>query len=326
MSDQQPVDPELFRVHAGNLDALRSMLAEVRLASRQPGQGPVEFGALFGWMLSCVGDGYTRQQELIAYVEETLSVLVRAFRRVANGEQELKEIIRREEPDVATRDGTPIIDEPEYSLSGFMDTVLIRVHDREWVEPELFVAAPVAEFAAPVDPLHDALRRMGLHCAMACVEPLRRLLDDLTGASEVLACHAALWHTAGDDLLQLSDLLGQCVHQDLPRRDRLDVRSYQALMAYNVDGLIGVAENSYALAVIVRAAGDLILLTRDIVRGVIGELFAGAIVWTLHTGAVATRSVMAERLGVMVVTCWRFHAYITALTRSISTLSRTIDG
>ncbi|MFF5292073.1 hypothetical protein [Paractinoplanes globisporus] len=272
-----------------------------------------------------LADRHTRHQELLAFGEESLRFAADDLRAVASGVRELKEVIRRD-GEVETRDGTPVIEGPSDSLRGCMDSVITRVRDREWVEPHLADAAPVAEFAAPVDELTAALRAGGLRYAMTCVEPLRRMLDDLTGAPDVVAAQAASWHAIGIDLAQLAVFLQECLDRDVPRRDRLDVRSYLALMARNVEGLIGCAEIAEANAVITKAAGDLILLTRDIVRGVIGHLFATTIVWTFDTSTVVTRRVMAARLGIVVATSWRIHAYISALTTSIITLSRSLDG
>ena len=319
----QPVDPAVFRTHAANLDAVRGLLGEVRAAGDRIGHDQAGFGPLCGWILMSLDDARDRHQERLAYAQESLRLVVQGLHGVADGTGELKELIRRD-GDVATRDGTPVIEGPSHSLRGLMDSVICSVRDRDWVE--LAGAAPVAEFAAPGDEITVALRAGGLLCAMTCVDPLRRLLDNLTGTPEVVASHAAIWHRIGTDLLQLSVFLQDCLDHDVPRRDRLDVRSYLAFMAHNVEGLIGCAEIATALAVIVKAAGDLILLTRDIARGVIADLFACAIVWAVDTSTAATRQVMALRLGYVVAVSWRIHAYITALTDSIITLSRTVDG
>lgn len=168
-----------------------------------------------------------------------------------------------------------------------MDTVIARVQNREWVEPQLAAAVPVAEFAAPVDDTYAVLRLGGLHHAMTSIDPRRQLLDDLTGIPEVAGSHTTIWRTTGTDLQHLSVLLRQCLEQDLPRRDRLDVRSYRALMGHNVEALTGRAEKAMAMAVITQAAGELILQTRD--------------------------NLAHPRL-------------VTALTTSITTLSLTVDG
>jgi len=325
MSGMPWVDPDLFHAHATNIDVVGALLGEVRVAGEQFGQDEASFGLLCGWILTGLGDRYARHQEQVAYVEDSLLLIARGLRRVADGDQELKDLIRRDD-DVTAADGTPLIDDPPHSLRGLMDSTTARVRDLDWVEPQLADAAPVAEFAAPVDPSQAMLRTIGLRCAISSVGPLRRLLDDLTGTPDMIAAQAARWHTISADLHQLSIFLRQCLEHDLPRRDRLDVRSYLALMAHNVEALIGLAEIATATAIITKAAGDLILLTRDIIRGIIGELFATTIVWTLDTTTIITRPVMAVRLSTIVATSWRIHAYITALTTSISNLSQTVDG
>ena len=321
----RPVDPAVFRAHAANLDAVRGLLAEVRAAGEQLGRDEAAFGPVCGWILTSLDERRQRHQEHLACIEQSLLVMVEGLYCVADGTREWKVVIHRDDA-VATRDGTPVIDGPTHSLQGLMDSVIRRVQDREWVEPELADGAPVAEFAAPVDEITAAVRAAGLQCAMTCVEPLRRLLDDLTGTPRVVAAHTALWQTIGTDLLQLNVFLRDCLQQDMPRRDRLDVRSYLALMAYNVEGLIGCGELALAMGVIVKAAGDLILLTPDIVRGVIADLFAHVIVWAVDTSTLASRQEMAVRLGSVVATAWRIDAYLTALTDRIITLSLTVDG
>ncbi|MFI5893783.1 hypothetical protein ACIA5D_27150 [Actinoplanes sp. NPDC051513] len=324
MSATLPVEPALFRTHAGNLDAVRELLGETRNTSRQI-EDQQAFGPLCASILTSLADRYDRYQEQLEYLEENLLLMVQSLHRVADGTTQLKHIVRRDD-DVATTDGTPLVEGPSHSLHGLMDTVITRVRNREWVEPQLADAAPVAEFAAPVDELTAALRAGGLRYAMTCVGPLRRLLDELTGAPGVAASHAAIWHTVSADLQQLSVFLHQSLDQDLPRRDRLDIRSYRARMAYNIEALIGCAEIAEAMAVIVKAAGDLILLTRDIIRGIIGNLFADVIVWALDSSTVTTRPVLAVRLGTVAATTWRIDTYITACTDSITTLTRILDG
>jgi hypothetical protein len=323
MTGAHPVDPEQYRSHAANLEAVRSLIEEVRVASRRAAWDRDAFGPLCGSILTCFDTRYVRDQEDLAYLEETLAMLVDGLRNVADGELELKTLIRRDD-DMTTIDGTPVIDEPPHSISGLMESMLSYIDDMEWVEPQL-ANAPVAEFAAPIDDRYAALRAAGLDCAMTCVDPLRRMIDDLAVAPEVIAERVVLWSAIGADLRELSIFLHQCVAEDLPRRDRQDIRSYQAMMAYNVDGLVGLSERAMSVAVVMRFARDLILLTRDIVRGIIGDLFARVIDWIVDMTTPVSASVMARQLGIVVGTAWRIDAYIAALTTSVTTLSHTID-
>ncbi|MET8154165.1 hypothetical protein ACIBSW_12580 [Actinoplanes sp. NPDC049668] len=184
----------------------------------------------------------------------------------------------------------------------------------------------MAEFATPVDQRHAVLRAGGLHYATTHIGPLRQLLDDLAGIPDMAAAHVAVWGTVGADLHQISVLLRECLDQDLPRRDRLDVRSYLALMAHNVNALAGFAELAVAMAVVMRCANDVILLTRDIIRGIIGDLFARVILWIVDSPTASSRDVMEARLGIITATAWRIRAYVDAMMTSIFTLSWTVDG
>ena len=207
-----------------------------------------------------------------------------------------------------------------------MDSVIACVERREWVEPHLADAVPVAEFAAPVDEWFAVLRIGGLRYALTSIEALRRFVDDLGGMPQVVSADAGGWAASCVDLMQLNVLLRQCVDQDMPRRDRLDVRSYQARMAYNVDTLVALAQLARSMAVITRHAGELIGLTADIMRGVIGDLFARVIAWAAGVPAGIPVPSAAVQLGIVVATAWRIQAYLEALALSISQLSRSVDG
>lgn len=203
-SSTQPVDPALFQAHAGSLDALRELLGEVRDTVRTIERERAGVGALCGSILESLGDLYAGHRENVEFAVENLRLMARGLDDVADGDQELKGLIRHD-VSVTTPDGTPVIEMPEHSLHGCMDTVIGTMHDPEWDEPQLF-AAPVSEFATRVDELTATLRGRRLHCALTYVAPLRRLLDELTGTPQVVAEHAAAWHTISTDLHHLSAL------------------------------------------------------------------------------------------------------------------------
>ncbi|MEV0895350.1 hypothetical protein [Actinoplanes sp. NPDC049802] len=313
-----PVDPEQLRAHAAQLDRLRVRLGQIRVSGREIEKGQAAFGVLCGWILTGLGDRYQKHDELLAYVEETFLLTVRGLRRVAAGEQPLAEMVGQ--PDESTAD------EDAPSAPEIIDGVLETVNSREWVEPLLAEAAPVAEFVAPVTGTFTLLRAGGLEYATTHVEPLRRLLDDLTGAPEVVAEQADHWDVMAGDLRRMASDLQWCLAGAFPGPERADVRAYLDIMAHNVEALRGLAATSAAMTLITRSAGDLILLARDIVRGLIGDLFARVILWAAGSPEVVTRPVLMARLGSLVTAAWRIDAYVTALTTSIANLSRSIDG
>jgi hypothetical protein len=316
MPAEHPMDPSHFRVHAGHLEVLRARLGRIGGAVQRFEQDQTAFGARCGWILSGLGDRVVRHGELVAYLEETLVLFIQGFHRVADGDEKFGDMIGTPADDVAGVDDTAT-----EIISGVLDTVA----SREWVEPLLAEAAPVAEFATPVADTFAALRSGGLDYALARLPSLREMLDDLTGMPDLVATQAAQWSSMAADLRRVAADLQRCLDRDFRARDRPDVRAYLAVMANNVVGLRGLAATSTAMTVLTKAAGDLILLTRDIVRGLIGDLVARVISWAAGTGIVPLPT-LAARLATVVTTVWRVDAYLTALVVSIANLSRCIDG
>lgn len=332
----RPVDPEQLRAHASNLDAVRARFGTVRTASQQIEQDQAAFGPLCGWIFTGLGDRHDRQDELIAYVEESLFLAAEGLRRVADGEGELTELTGgagagSPGDGTATIDDSPAAYAPSLeacprSPSEMVERVIDAVRSREWVEDLLADAAPVLEFAAPVTDSFTALRAGGLDWAMAYIQPVRRMLDDLTGMPDVVASHATIWSTMAADLRRIGTDLRSHLDRDLSGWHRPDVRGYLAMMSHNVVALTGLADISTAMALITKAAGDLILLTRDIVRGLIADLVARVIVWVAETTIVVPMPVTASQLAAAVATSWRIHAFVTALVTSMTNLSRYVDG
>ncbi|BCJ39377.1 hypothetical protein GCM10010168_63750 [Actinoplanes ianthinogenes] len=313
---EQSIDARQFRMHAARLAFLRSRLGRIGGDVQRFEKDQAAFGARCGWILTGFGDRVARHGELVAYLEETLLLFVQGFHRVADGTQGFAEMLGMPADDVATM---------EDRASEIIEDVLETVTSREWVEPLLAEAAPVAEFAAPVGDTFALLRSSALEWAVIRIPELGRMLDDLTGTPEVVARQAAQWKAMATGLDRTAADLQRCLDRDFPATDRADVRAYRAIMGNNVVGLRGLAATSTAMTVLTKAAGDLILLTRDIVRGVLGDLVARVIVWAAG-GAVVPLPVLAARLASVVATAWRIDACLTALVVSIANLSRCIDG
>lgn len=325
MTARPPVNPQHLRTHASTLEALRSLLEDVQLTIGQIGDGQTAYGRLCGWVLTGLSDRYLHHRDQVAYIQESLAVVIRGLHRAADGDQTLAEWLGATATADAEREAPIAYDRPQ-SLSHVMDDTLQWVSRREWVEPQLAEAAPVAEFAAPVDDNYTALRAAGLACVLACIEPLRNMLDDLGGAPNVVADQVTCWMQIAADLHTIADDLRLTLNDDFGHSDRIDVQAYLDLMSNNVEALKGLAAISTTLAVITKTAGDLILLVRDIARGLIADLVARVITWINDAPAVVPLPVMAARLATAIATSWRIHAYITALTTSVANLSACIDG
>ncbi len=319
------VDPRQLRVHASHLDAVRARFAAVRAASQKIARDQGAFGPLCGWIFTGLGDRHARQDELIAYVEENLFIAADGLRRIAAGHGDLTELSSGDGDD-SDIDAATTPWETRRSGSEVAERVIEAVQSREWVDDLLAGAAPVVEFAAPATDSFTALRAGSLDWALAYIPSLRRMLDDLTGMPELVAAHAATWRTIATDLHRIGADLWSCLDRDLSGWPWPEVRGYRTMMSHNVDAIAGLADISAAMALITKAAGDLILLTRDIVRGLVADLVARLVSWMAGTRSVVPLPVTASQLTTAVVTCWRIHSYVNALVTSLAHLSSYADG
>ena len=84
VADGFEVDAEQIRQHARNIEALRTRFAAVRNASAHIAQDDAAYGLLCGWISGVLEGRHTRQDELIAYVEENLSLVVKGLGTTAD--------------------------------------------------------------------------------------------------------------------------------------------------------------------------------------------------------------------------------------------------
>ncbi|MFJ8579021.1 type VII secretion target [Micromonospora sp. NPDC093277] len=84
MTDGFAVDAEQIRAHARNVDAVRGQFDAVKTASAHIAQNDEAYGLLCSWMPAILEGRHKRQDELIAYVEENLSLAVDRLRKTAD--------------------------------------------------------------------------------------------------------------------------------------------------------------------------------------------------------------------------------------------------
>ncbi|MGR6322675.1 type VII secretion target [Micromonospora soli] len=84
MADGFEVDAEQIRTHARNLDLLRGRFDAVKTASAHIAQDDSAYGLLCGWISAVLEGRHKRQDELIAYVEENLSLVAKGLRTTAD--------------------------------------------------------------------------------------------------------------------------------------------------------------------------------------------------------------------------------------------------
>lgn len=78
------VDPEQIRVHASHVEELSARFAAVKQASAHIAQDESAYGLLCGWISGVLEGRHARQDELIAMMEENLSLVVSELQNTAD--------------------------------------------------------------------------------------------------------------------------------------------------------------------------------------------------------------------------------------------------
>lgn len=82
--DGLTVDPEQIRAHASHVAELAARFAAVKQASAHIAQDDSAYGLLCGWIAAILEGRHVRQDELIAMMEENLSLVADGLRATAD--------------------------------------------------------------------------------------------------------------------------------------------------------------------------------------------------------------------------------------------------
>jgi len=88
--DGYTVDVDQLRTHAGNIDSLKERFGAVKGASSHIAQDDAAYGVLCGWIAAVLEGRHRKQDELIAYVEENLTLVSRSLRDTAADYEEME--------------------------------------------------------------------------------------------------------------------------------------------------------------------------------------------------------------------------------------------
>ncbi|MFC3502768.1 WXG100 family type VII secretion target [Micromonospora krabiensis] len=213
------------------------------------------------------------------------------------------------------------------SLADGAEGVVDAIRSEGWVDDLLAGAAFGLDVVATVLDPFSALLANGLGWAMEYFEPLREMLDWLTGMPDVVASHAATCDNMAAHLQRMATDLQTHLAGDLPDWQGRAAEAYQALMVNNVDAIAGLGVAAVAMAAATEAAGNLVAFTRDIVRDLIADLVARVIVWAVEAIFVVTIPVIAAQI-VAAVVKWagRILSYTSSLVTSLTNLAKLING
>lgn len=211
------------------------------------------------------------------------------------------------------------------SLADGVDGLVQAIKSEGWVDDVLAGASLGVDVAATVmDPI-SALLANGLGWAIEYFEPLREMLDELTGKPDVVSSHAQTWANMATEFKSIADELKSDIDNDLPAWRGEAADAYHNLMEHNVEAINGLSAICTAMQSATEGAGGLVELTREIVRDLIADLVARVIVWAVEAIFVVTIPVIASQIAAAVVK-WagRILTYTMALINSLTNLTKLL--
>ncbi|MEV4707889.1 WXG100 family type VII secretion target [Actinoplanes sp. NPDC049316] len=180
--------------------------------------------------------------------------------------------------------------------------------------------------ATVIDPF-SALLANGLGWVMEHFEPLREILDKLTGIPDKITAHAQTWANMAGALQAMAEDLRSDLAADLPDWGGTASEAYRSIMTNNVDGFGGLAVLADTMSAATQAAGNLVQFTRDIVRDLICDLVARVIVWAAEALAIVTIPVVTAQIVAAVAKwCAKIFGYTGALITSLQNLTTLMEG
>ncbi|SDE20733.1 WXG100 family type VII secretion target [Glycomyces harbinensis] len=212
------------------------------------------------------------------------------------------------------------------SLADGIEGLVTSIQSGNWVSGTLAGVGLGLEAVGTVMDPFSALLANGLGWAMEYFEPLREMLDWLTGKPDVVMSHAQTWYNMAEELLAMSTDLGTSVNGDVDEWVGSASDAYYNMMGHNVEGLGGLSAVASAIGSATEGAGALVQLTRDLVRDLIADLVAHVVVWAVEAIFVVTIPVIASQI-VAAVVKWVgiIMELISSLITSLEALSELLN-
>jgi hypothetical protein len=207
--------------------------------------------------------------------------------------------------------------------------VIAKIESGEWnsLSGVVTIAGGALGAASIVmDPI-GSLLSAGIGWAIEYFEPLREILDDLTGKPDVVRSHADTWTNVGNALAQVGEQLDAAVQADLTEWDDAAAEAYRQKILYGVEAAFGLAGSAASLSAATTAAGNLVQAVRETVRDLIADLVGRVFVWVVEAIFVVTIPVIASQIAAAVVR-WLgiIMGLIDALMTSLQDLLALVRG
>lgn len=212
------------------------------------------------------------------------------------------------------------------SLADGIEGLVTSIQSGNWVSGTLAGVGLGLEAVGTVMDPFSALLANGLGWAMEYFEPLREILDWLTGKPDVVASHAQTWFNMAEELFAMSGDLGTMVNDDIDEWSGAASDAYYNMMGHNVEAIGGLGAIASAIGSATEGAGALVQMTRDLVRDLIADLVAHVVVWAVEAIFVVTIPVIAAQI-VAAVVKWVgiIMELISSLITSLEALSKLLN-
>lgn len=208
--------------------------------------------------------------------------------------------------------------------------IVAAIESESWVDASLAGLSTAISAVGFLDPIGE-IAATGVSWLIELVEPLRELLDDLTGDADVLTAHAQTWTNMAEELMAVRDELTAFVEADITGWSDDAADAYKANMVHNADGTAGLAQLCAAMSAATTGAGTLVTVTRELVRDLIAQLVATLLlrlpIWLgLCATGVGIPAVAAQAAGMIAQVVGTVVGVIIALVTSLQALQQLLDS
>ncbi|MEU5154951.1 hypothetical protein [Glycomyces sp. NPDC021274] len=208
--------------------------------------------------------------------------------------------------------------------------IVAAIKSEEWVDASLAGVGAGLSAVGFLDPL-GAIVSTGVSWLIELIEPLRDLLDDLTGDADILTAHAQTWTNMAEELMSIKDDLTAFIDADIAGWQDDAAAAYKANMGHNVVGTDGLAQLCAAMSAATTGAGTLVTVTRELVRDLIAQLVATLLirlpVWLgLCATGVGIPAVAVQAAGMIAQVLATVVGVVIALVQSLQALQQLLDS
>ncbi|WP_026923208.1 WXG100 family type VII secretion target [Glycomyces arizonensis] len=208
--------------------------------------------------------------------------------------------------------------------------IVSAIKSESWVDGSLAGLSTAISAVGFLDPIGE-ITATGVSWLIELIEPLRELLDDITGDADILTAHAQTWTNMAEELMAVKDELTAFVDSDITGWNDDAADAYKANMVHNADGTAGLAQLCAGMSAATTGAGTLVTVTRELVRDLIAQLVASLLVrlpvWLgLCATGVGIPVVAVQAAGMIAQVVGTVIGVIIALVTSLQALQQLLDS